>query len=67
MKNLREIRKKCGLTQKELAERIGSSESAISMYETGKRIPRDEIKIRIAEYFHVPVESIFFPTKQHES
>ena len=40
---------------------------AIGMYESGQRVPRDEIKIRIAEHFTVPVESIFFPREQHES
>ena len=44
----------------DLSKAIGTSESAIGMYESGQRVPRDEIKIRIAEHFTVPVESIFF-------
>lgn len=63
MKSLREGR---GETIEESAQAIEVSSSAIAMYETGKRIPRDEIKIRIAEHYNVPVESIFFPIKQHE-
>lgn len=47
-------------TQKEVAEAIGVSVSAIGMYETGVRIPRDEIKIKIANYYKVSVGDIFF-------
>lgn len=53
-------------TQAEVAEAIGVSQSAYSMYETGERIPRDETKIRIAQYYKRTVNSIFFadtPTK----
>lgn len=59
IKTLREEKKE---TMKELSRAIGTSESAIGMYEGGQRVPRDEIKIRLAEHFSVPVESIFFPT-----
>ena len=65
--NLKELREKHNKTLDEEANDLGISQSAVCMYETGKRIPRDEIKIRIAEYFGVPVESIFFPEKQHDS
>lgn len=47
-------------TQSEVAEAIGISESAYSMYERGERTPRDWIKTRIAEYYNVSVEFIFF-------
>jgi transcriptional regulator with XRE-family HTH domain len=36
------------------------SYSALSMYENGDRIPRDEVKIRLANYYGVTVQSIFF-------
>lgn len=65
--NIRELRTKNGETSEELAKAINASTSAIGMYENGYRIPRDEIKIRIAEHYRVPVESIFFRTKQHET
>ena len=47
-------------TQVEVAKDIGISLSALAMYETGNRIPRDEIKIRIAKYYDTTVESLFF-------
>ena len=64
IKELREGRKE---TIEELSKAVTTSSSAIAMYESGKRIPRDEIKIRIAEHYGVPVESIFFKKKQHET
>ena len=36
------------------------------MYETGKRIPRDEIKIKLADYYQKTVQQIFFDNQHHE-
>lgn len=47
-------------TLKEVSERVGISESALSMYENGARIPRDEIKIKLANYYKKTIQSIFF-------
>ena len=47
-------------SQEEVANAIGISSSALSMYENGERIPRDEIKIKLAEYYETSVEQIFF-------
>lgn len=47
-------------TQAEVAKANGISASALAMYETGKRIPRDDIKVSLARYFHSTVEEIFF-------
>lgn len=43
-----------------VANALGISRSALSMYESGQRIPRDEIKIRFARYYDKSVEYIFF-------
>lgn len=64
---IRELRTGRGESADELAKAIGTSTSAIAMYENGNRIPRDEIKIRIAEHYSTPVESIFFQTKPHDT
>lgn len=64
-KTLKGLREQKGESAEELSKALNISASAVAMYETGKRIPRDEIKIRIAEHFVVPVESIFFPNKSH--
>ena len=47
-------------SQAEVARAIGVSDSALSSYECGDRIPRDSIKIKIAEYYGKTVQSIFF-------
>lgn len=47
-------------TQKKIAEEIGITKSSWAMYERDERIPRDEVKIRIAEYFHETVQAIFY-------
>ena len=52
--------------QDEVAEAVGISRSALSMYECGERIPRDEIKIRLADYYQTSVESLFYANEVHE-
>jgi DNA-binding XRE family transcriptional regulator len=47
-------------SQKEVAEAVGISISALGMYEIGKRVPKDSIKIRLAAYYKKSVEDIFF-------
>lgn len=47
-------------SREEVANAIGISVSAISMYENGDRIPRDDIKIKLADYYGESVQGIFF-------
>ena len=47
-------------TQEEVARDNDLSLSAIGMYERGERIPKDEIKIRLAKYYGKTVQEIFF-------
>lgn len=42
---------------------LNISVSALSMYERGERIPRDNIKIRIASYYKKPINKIFLIKK----
>lgn len=44
----------------EVAKAVGVSNSAYIKYERGERVPRDEVKTRIARYFGSSVEAIFF-------
>lgn len=47
-------------TQAEIAKEINVVQSTYAMYESGKRIPSDAVKIRIAEYYKRTVQEIFF-------
>lgn len=47
-------------TQKKVADDLKITKSSLAMYERDKRIPRDEIKVRIADYFGETVQSIFY-------
>lgn len=53
-------------SRQSLAKNLRISKSALAMYERGERVPRDEVKIRISQYFEVPIESIFFTSKEHK-
>lgn len=57
-KILRKLRGKKTLA--EVAKSIGVSPSAMQMYESGERVPRDSIKLSIANYYRTSVSSIFF-------
>lgn len=54
-------------SQGEVAKELGISVSALSMYENGARIPRDPIKIRIADYYNMPIQDIFFAKDTHNT
>lgn len=55
LKSLREDK-----NREDVAADLKISLSALQMYENGQRIPRDEIKIRIAKYYGLTVQEIFF-------
>ena len=44
------------------AKGIGITQSALSNYEAGIRVPRDEIKAAIANFYHTTISAIFFLT-----
>lgn len=56
--DLRNLRGK--KSREEIAMAVGVTASAISMYECGTRIPNDEIKVRLADYYGVTVQELFF-------
>jgi transcriptional regulator with XRE-family HTH domain len=53
-------------SQQEVAESLGISKSAYAMYEQDNRIPRDEVKMRIAKLFGVSVLDLFFADSEHK-
>ena len=48
-------------SRQSVCKAVGISRSALQMYENGKRVPRDTIKVRLAEHYHTTVQSLFFP------
>lgn len=66
-KQIREMRISRGMNAEDLAREIGTSTSAVIMYECGRRVPRDEIKVRIANFFGTTMENIFYPKKKNET
>lgn len=46
-------------SREEVANANKISVSALGMYETGKRIPRDEIKLSLARYYKISIEELF--------
>jgi len=53
-------------SQQTVADDLGISVSAVCAYESAERTPRDELKVRIAEYYHTTVAALFFPEACHE-
>ena len=53
---VKELRQSKGLTQTQLAERLGVKKSIISAYETDSRPPSLEMLIKYAREFHVSTD-----------
>ena len=63
---LRELRTAKKKTVSAVATDIGITPSALSNYENDLRVPRDDIKIAISNYYKKPIQKIFFAPKVHE-
>ena len=55
-KKIKELRIAQGLTQQQLADRLGVSKSVVSYYESGVRYPSYEVLVRIAYVFHTTTD-----------
>lgn len=55
---LKEIRRKEGISQEQLAEKIGVSRQAITKWETGKGLPDVENMVIIAEIFKTTIDEL---------
>lgn len=64
---IRELRKKAGLNQAELAKKIGVSPSAIGMYEQNRRSPDNETILRLCDFFDVSSDYLLGKTSKYES
>lgn len=51
-------REKTGLTQKEVAEKMGVDQSAVSLWETGKTAPRAAMLVKLAGLYCCSVDDL---------
>lgn len=58
MNNIKDLRKKKGITQEELGDVIGVTKTAISYYESGKRQLTADLLQKLSEYFGVSTDYI---------
>lgn len=56
---IRSLRELTGMQQQELCSILDIEQSTLANYESGRRIPNDEIKIKIANYFNVTLDYLF--------
>ena len=52
-------------TKEEVANAVEVTYSSYTKYERDERVPRDEVKVRIANYFGKSVGEIFFAPNEH--
>lgn len=60
---LNELRLEAGLSQKELAEKLGVAQASINYWEKGQRTPSIIMIAIIAEYFHVSTDYLIAATE----
>jgi len=51
----------------EVAISVGISAYALSQYEAGLRMPRDEVKLWLSQYYGMTLQNLFFDSREHES
>ena len=64
MENLKILRKKTNLTQKEVADAVGITFQTYSYYETGRTNPTPEMLCKLADFFGVTVDELLGRTAQ---
>ena len=58
-RNIRNLREKNGLSQRQLAVELGVTQASVSQWESGSTAPRDELRIVLARFFAEDYFSIF--------
>lgn len=57
---LKVLRVKKGMSQAELAKALGTTQMTVSSWETGKATPRPPMMQKVADYFGVSKDDLFF-------
>ena len=61
------LRKRAGMSQSQLAEKLNVSPSAVGMYEQGRRVPSVDLLILLARLFNVSLDYLIIGTEARSS
>ena len=59
MTEIKILREKAGMTQAQLAEKMGTSQGAVALWETGARMPRADKLPKLAEILGCSIADLF--------
>ena len=62
--NLRQLRLDCGMTQEQVAGKIGLTRQALSSYESGRTRPDIEMLMRLCEVYGTDLDAILYGTSR---
>lgn len=63
---IKSLRLSADMTQEEFGKKFGIVKSTVSLYESGKSTPNDQIKKQICDYFHVSLDYLLGVDRQGE-
>lgn len=67
MNNIKTIRDKIGMTQKQLSELLGVSRASVAMWETGKSMPRADMLPLIAAFLGCTIDDLYADEPEKEA
>lgn len=62
MNRIKYLREECGMTQQELADKLGGAKSSVAMYENEERKPSLEVLLKLSEIFNCSIDYILGKT-----
>lgn len=62
---LKVLRAERGINQTDLAKALGTHQVTVSAWETGRTVPRPHMMQKIADYFGVSKDDIFYTAFHH--
>lgn len=57
--SLKELRKRSGLSQADVADALGVLQTTVSMWETGENMPRAAMLPKLAELYHCSIGDLY--------
>lgn len=57
---IKKLREEQNISRSDLCSEAAISLSALTMYETGQRVPRDEVKLRLSRCLNTSLEGLFY-------